>query len=107
MVKNKYRSVRTETKVGRFDSKAEARYALQLETQKKAGKLAYYLRQVPFHLPGGHIYRCDFMEAWNTGDSEVMELHFVDVKGRDTPMSKLKRNQVEELYGVQIEVFQT
>ncbi len=43
------------------------------------------------------MYRLDFMEFM--ADGTVL---FVDVKGRDTAMSKLKRKQVEELYPIVI-----
>jgi hypothetical protein len=81
----------------RFSSKKEADYYGQLDMAKKAGKLLFHLRQVPFALPGGVAYRCDFLEFWADG-----ECRFVDVKGMRTPMYVLKKKQVEALYGVTI-----
>ena len=95
--KSKYRSKRHTVDSFNFDSKKEAKYYGQLKILQKAGEVLYFLRQVPFHLPGNIVYRCDFMEVWKNGD-----IKFIDVKGYDTPASKLKRKQVESLYPVKI-----
>ena len=101
--KNKYRNTPTRVDGIRFDSKKEANYYKDLKAIKehKDGGLIMFLRQTPFHLPGEPpvIYRLDFMEFWEDG-----RVKFVDVKGRDTPMSKLKRKQVEALYHVTIDL---
>ena len=81
-----------------FDSKKEADYCARLDLLKKAGKILYYLRQVPFDLPGGVKYKIDFLEVWNDG-----RLRYVDVKGLRTAMYRLKKKQVEALYPVVIE----
>jgi len=53
---------------------------------------------VPFHLPGGIVYRCDFAEFLSN-----QEVRFVDVKGYKTDMYILKAKQVKDVYGVTIE----
>lgn len=83
----------------RYASKKEAQYAQELELRKRAGEVLFYLRQVPFDLPGGVVHRVDFLEFWADGTA-----HLVEVKGFDTPMGKLKRKQVEALYPISIEV---
>lgn len=95
--KNKYNAVATVVDGFRFDSKKEAAYYTEKKWFKERGEITLLLRQVPFHLPGKVTYRLDFLEFWKNGD-----VVFVDVKGRDTPMSKLKRKQVEELYEITI-----
>lgn len=97
--RNKYHAVPVEIDGMRFDSKLEARYYAVLKTLVRSGQVDYFLRQVPFHLPGKVTYRCDFQVFWK---EEVVT--YVDVKGRDTPMSRLKRKQVEDLYPVKIEL---
>ena len=97
--KNKYHAVPVEVDNMRFDSKLEARYYERLKMAAYSGDLVYFLRQVPFHLPGKTIYRCDFQIFWRDG-----VVTYIDVKGKDTPMSKLKRKQVEELYPVKIDL---
>jgi hypothetical protein len=95
--RSKYNAVPTIVDGFRFDSKKEAEYYRRALILKKGGDIILLLRQVPFHLPGKVTYRLDFLEFHKGG-----EVRFVDVKGRDTPMSKLKRKQVEELYDVKI-----
>ena len=47
----------------------------------------------------GSKYVCDFTVFWADG-----EVSFIDVKGRDTPLSKTKRRMVEKMFPVEIEV---
>lgn len=84
----------------RYASKLEASYAWQLETLKTAGDVLFWLEQVPFHLPGGTKYVCDFQVFYASG-----EVRFVDVKGFETPEFKLKKRLVEALYPVEIELW--
>jgi len=98
--KQKFNAKPTEYGGWRYDSKKEAEYARKLDLAKRAGHVLQWLRQVPFHLPGHRKYICDFLVFFADGT-----LSFIDVKGRDTPMSKLKREQVAELYApIEIEV---
>ncbi len=83
----------------RFDSKAEARYYRNLLLRQVAGEVLFFLRQVPFHLPGNSRYVVDFVEFRSDGT-----VVFIDVKGVQTQMFKMKKRQVEELYPVEIEV---
>jgi len=83
----------------RFDSKKEARYYRELELRKQAGEVIFYLRQVPFHLPGNVTYRVDFQEFHADG-----AIHFIDVKGFETKEFIRAKKQVEDLYPVEIEV---
>jgi hypothetical protein len=95
--KHKFHAQPTECGGIRFPSKKEANYYGQLELAKKAGDLLFFLRQVPFHLPGGVRYVCDFLEFWKTG-----EVRFVDVKGFKTPGYIAKRKIVEATYPIKI-----
>jgi len=99
ILKHKYGAVRVERNGFNFDSKKEARYFDELQLRIKAKEVIFFLRQVPFHLPGKVVYRIDFQEFHSDGT-----VHFIDVKGFDTPMGKLKRKQVEHLYPVKIEL---
>ena len=82
----------------RFDSKKEAKYYDQLIFEQKAGYVLFFLRQVPFHLPGGVVYRVDFQVF--TCDGKVK---FIDVKGYRTPEYITKKKMVEALYPIEIE----
>jgi hypothetical protein len=104
--KNKYGAVRTNG----YASKKEADYAAGLELAQKAGQIAFWLEQVPLRLPGGSKYLLDFVVfTWNKGmrseDRQgAWDIEFVEVKGKDLPIGKLKRKQAEEIYGIYIEV---
>ena len=80
-----------------FSSKAEAKRYQQLKFLKGDGKVKFFLRQTPFHLPGGIKYLCDFFVFWQNG-----EITIEDVKGVRTQVYIMKKKQVEELYGVKI-----
>lgn len=95
--RHKFRAVPTLANGIRFASKKEANHYQTLEMAKKAGSLLFFLRQVPFHLPGGVKYVVDFVEFWQDG-----EIRFCDVKGFKTPMYVAKRKMVESLYPITI-----
>jgi hypothetical protein len=97
LVKNKFRAQPTLYNGHRFASKKEANYAAQLDVRKIAGDISYYLKQVPFHLPGNVRYVVDFAVFYPDG-----RVQYVDVKGMKTQTYKLKKKQVEALYPIQI-----
>jgi hypothetical protein len=82
-----------------YPSKKQMKEAITLDLERKAGKIKGYIEEVPFRLPGHSVHRIDFgiIELDNT-------VTWREVKGRDLPMGKLKRKQVEELYHIKIEV---
>jgi len=98
-IKHKYRSVPVEYDGIRFDSKKEGRYYNELKLRQASGEVIFFLRQVPFHLPGSVTYRVDFQEFHADGT-----VHFIDVKGMETKDFIMKKKQVEALYPVTIEV---
>ena len=97
--KHKVFAVRTEVDGIKFDSKAEARYYVALKLRQKAGDVVFFMRQVPFYLPGGVRYVVDFQEFHSDGT-----VHFIDVKGMETSEFKMKKKMVEATYPVEIEV---
>lgn len=97
---HKFKATRTECDGIKFDSKLEAKYYQQLKLRQRAGEVVLFLRQVPFHLPGGVVYRCDFQEFHQDGS-----VHFIDVKGMETESFKAKKRMVEQVYcPVKIEI---
>jgi hypothetical protein len=98
--KHKFNAKRTELDGIKFDSKKEAKYYLNLKTKVKAGSVIFFLRQVPFDLPGGVKYRCDFQEFWSDGT-----VHFVEIKGYETNEWKIKKKLVESIYPIEIQVY--
>ena len=97
--RHKFNATRTELDGIKFDSKKEARYYESLKMRVKAGLVVFFLRQVPFHLPGNVTYRVDFQEFHMDGT-----VHFVDVKGMKTKEFIMKKKMVESLYPVEIEI---
>lgn len=83
----------------KFASEKEGNYYLELKLRVKAGEVLFFLRQTPFHLPGGIKYSVDFQEFHIDGS-----VHFVDVKGMQTKDFIMKKKMVESLYPVEIEI---
>jgi hypothetical protein len=101
---SKYKSVPTIVDGIRFHSKKEAEHYKDLKFRQELGEISYFLMQVPFRLPGGIRYLCDFMVV-HTNERRAYELiDYIDIKGYDTKISKLKRKQVEEIYGIEIKL---
>lgn len=97
--RHKFGAVRCEIDGKKFPSRLERRYYEQLLLRQKGGDVIFFLRQVPFDLPGGVKYVTDFQVFLSDGSVE-----FVDTKGRDTQMSIAKRKIVESLYPVEIKI---
>lgn len=99
MIRHKFHAVQTELDGIKFSSKAEAHYYRQLKGRQENGEVLFFLRQVPFHLPGGVRYVVDFQEFWADGT-----VHFVEVKGAETEAWKIKRRIVEAEYPITLEI---
>jgi len=95
--RHKFGNIPTFTDGIRFQSKKESRYYQDLLLARRSGDLLFFLRQTPFHLPGGVKYIVDFVEFWKSG-----EIRFVDVKGHKTQTYKIKKSLVESLYPITI-----
>ncbi len=97
--RHKFKAVSCERDQKKFPSRLERRYYDQLKLRQKSQEVVFFLRQVPFDLPGNVRYVCDF-QVFLADDT----VEFVDTKGRDTAMSIAKRKMVEELYPVKIKI---
>lgn len=95
--RHKFGAKRTECDGIKFASKKEAQYYQELLLRQKAGEVIFFLRQIPFTLPGGVRYVCDFQLFLLSGD-----VQFVDVKGMKTKEYIAKKKMVEAIYPVQI-----
>lgn len=89
---NKYGAVAQYHQGHRYDSQAELAFKMHLDLMKANGLVLGYLRQVPVHLPADHgvrgtIYRIDFLVELKTRAAD-----FIDIKGRDTAPSRIKRS---------------
>ena len=96
---HKFRAKPTTCDGIKFSSQKEANYYCTLKLLKSNGTILVFLRQVPFHLPGGVRFVVDFVEFWADGT-----VRFVDTKGFKTESYKAKKRMVESLYSpVEIE----
>lgn len=106
VARNKYRAVKTTIDGIIFDSKAEAKRYSFLKLRERAGEIANVELQKPFILTAGKAnqvvatYKADFAYDDLTSGEYVVE----DVKGVDTPVSRLKRKFVKALYGIDVKV---
>ena len=82
-----------------FASKLEHEFYQKLLLLQKAGEVVFFLRQVPFHLPGGVKYVADF-QIFNFDGT----IRIVDVKGVETSAFITKKKLVEAIYPVEIEI---
>ena len=95
---HKFNAKRTVCDGIKFPSELEAAYYQQLKIRQAAGDVLFFLRKVPFHLPGGVKYVVDFVRFDADGT-----VHFVDCKGMKTDMYIAKKKMVEALYPIEIE----
>lgn len=89
----KYRAKPTVVNGRKYASKLEASYAQKLAVLQQAGKVIGWCEQVPFTLPGGIKYRCDFLVFYADGTTR-----FVETKGFETPEWKLKMRLMAEAH---------
>lgn len=71
---------------------------LKLKKLKEESRILFFLRQIPFDLPGGMRHVVDFCVFLKD------EVKFLEAKGRDLAIGKLKRLQVEDIYNIPIEI---
>jgi hypothetical protein len=98
VIRHKFNAVQTVADGIKFSSKAEARYYAELKIRQQAGEVLFFLRQVPFHLPGNVRYVVDFVVFCADGT-----VHFKDVKGMKTESYNAKKRMIEALYPISIE----
>lgn len=97
--RRKYGNCPTRVDGIRFDSKREARYYERLKLEREAGLIAYFLRQVPIHLPGGTKLVVDFQVHMPDGT-----VRYVDAKGRETKEFRIKQREVHHHYPFRLEL---
>ena len=87
----KYKAIRTEYGGRWYASKAEAARAAELDLLLRAGKIAWWLPQVPIclGLPENR-YVVDFLVAESDGGGNSVTVHAEDVKGTET--AKFRRD---------------
>ena len=99
MTRHKFNARITERDGFKFHSKAEAKFYDELKLRQQAGEVLFFLMQVPFHIPPGVKYVCDFQVFYTDG-----EVEFIDVKGQLLQSFIDKKKMVEHLYPIDIKI---
>jgi hypothetical protein len=112
MKRSKYGNKRATRGALKFDSEKEARRYDELVLLQKAGEVLWFIRQPQFELPGGTVYRADFLIVWDRtwapSPERLAVAQFVtveDVKSEATARDKtyrVKKREVEHHYGIVI-----
>lgn len=99
---SKYRAIKTEIDGKVFDSKREAKYYLYYKDLEKQGIIRNLKLQtrIDFWLDNKKIF-CYYPD-FEYDDEEGH--HFIDVKGVETPVFRLKKKLIEAQFGIEIEV---
>ena len=100
---NKYRAQRTEYMGRIYPSNHHAEIALYLNAMTKL--YDGIIEEVPFRLPGKTNTGRPFIHRVDFGclkDGKVVR--WVEAKGKDLELGKLKRRQVEEIFKIVIEI---
>ena len=103
----KYNSVKTIYKGIKYDSKAEAKYAMILEDLLNQKKLKKVEPQVAFPLENMEgkkrlRYVVDFVATDNNDN-----VHYLEVKGQLTPANVVKMSYCQFVYGIKITLIPT
>lgn len=97
---NKYHAIETHIGGVRFPSIAEGDFYKIAQRMIIYKEIKFFLRQVPFHLPGNVKLVLDFLLFYQDG-----HVRFIDIKGGSpTQAFIIKRKQVEHMYDIKIEI---
>lgn len=104
MHKNKFKAIRTTIDGITFASKKEANYYWQLKLRERTGEVSHIELQPTYAITinGQHI--CKVKLDFRYYDNRDKFYHIVDVKGLDTPVSKLKRKLVNAQHNIWVEI---
>lgn len=87
----------------RFDSTAEAKYYAELKLRERAGELSEIEVHPEFSVNINGIHVCMVVIDFAYLDCHRRK-HFIDVKGIDTPLSKLKRKLIFAVHDINVEI---
>ena len=107
--RNKYGATRTRVDDITFDSKAEARVYMELKLLVRAGEInALTIKpRLDLHTAGPTGIKrkiCTHIPDFKYFDTKAKEWRWVECKGYDHAVGKLKRKWAEAEYGITIEV---
>lgn len=98
----KYRNKKTSADGIRFDSKREANRYIELKLLERAGAIKDLRRQVPYVLINKSRYGRAIKYVADFVYYEYGKLVVEDVKGVRTPVYKLKKRLMAEVYGIEV-----
>ena len=102
--KNKYSAERAVVDNVKFDSRREAHRYSELKLLLRANEIVDLKLHPVFAIVVKDKLICNVELDFSYFDSRDKSYHHEDVKGRDNPMSKLKRRLVEVVYGIKVEI---
>ena len=97
-LKHKFNAIRCEYDGQKFPSLLEKRCYIVLKKLRESGKILFFLQQIPFHIGGGKKHFVDFLVFTPSGAL------FIESKGRDLEVGKLKRLIASDLNNLTIHV---
>jgi hypothetical protein len=100
--RNKFRAVKTTIDNIIFDSKMESYHYLILKQLADSGKVSNLEIHPKFPIYIKNKLVCKVILDFAYDDD--IGTHYIDVKGMDTPISRLKRKMVEAEYDITVEV---
>lgn len=100
--RSKYGNRKTEYAGRLYDSQKEAAWAKTFDEWLKRGLIKAWIPQVSIPVtPASRIrYRADFLVIRKDDGVAV----WYDVKGHDTPASRMKRQLLREWYGIEVQI---
>lgn len=101
---NKYGAKRVQVDGIWFDSKREAARYNELKLMRDAGLIAKLTVHPRYVIQYRDRKICEVELDFYYYDDRDRTLHYEDVKGKDNPLSALKRKLVEAFYGIKVEV---
>lgn len=99
--RSKYNATATVVDGLRFASKAEAARWIELRAAHEAGSIFDLQRQVKFKLNVNGIHVCDYVCDFTHRDASGYRT-VEDVKGRLTPVYRLKKRLLKAVLGIEI-----
>ena len=100
---SKYNAKKTVVDGITFDSQKEARRYGELKILQKAGKITALKVHPVYSIDIEDCHICNVELDFSYKD-DWLRKHNEDVKGRDLPMSRLKRKLLSALYGITVEL---
>ena len=104
MKRNKYGAKTVLDDGYRFDSQLEHKRYCELKLLLKAGEITELNIHPQYRCAVNGKKICTVILDFEYKDAVTGEMHYIDVKGYDTALSRLKRKLIEAVYGVTVEI---